>query len=71
MPLPHADGTCDSVADWRHGKCTAHIATIEIPFKVAGDFLYHCHVLEHEDGGMMARIKVMANDAAAVRPASH
>jgi L-ascorbate oxidase len=24
-----------------------------------GDFVYHCHILEHEDGGMMARIRVV------------
>ncbi len=24
-----------------------------------GDFVYHCHILEHEDGGMMAIIRVM------------
>src|SRR5208282_427759 len=24
----------------------------------AGDFLYHCHLLEHEDGGMMGLIRV-------------
>ncbi|MDO8434345.1 MAG: multicopper oxidase domain-containing protein [Candidatus Binatus sp.] len=23
-----------------------------------GDFVYHCHILEHEDGGMMATIRV-------------
>lgn len=23
-----------------------------------GDFVYHCHILEHEDGGMMAKISV-------------
>ena len=26
--------------------------------KVTGDFVYHCHILEHEDGGMMAIIRV-------------
>jgi suppressor of ftsI len=25
---------------------------------VAGTFVYHCHILEHEDGGMMAKIVV-------------
>jgi FtsP/CotA-like multicopper oxidase with cupredoxin domain len=25
----------------------------------AGDFLYHCHILEHEDNGMMAVIRVV------------
>lgn len=58
LPLPHADGSCATVDDWRAGKCTAHVATVEIPFTVAGDFVYHCHILEHEDGGMMAVIRV-------------
>jgi FtsP/CotA-like multicopper oxidase with cupredoxin domain len=28
---------------------------------VVGDFLYHCHILDHEDGGMMAIIRVKPN----------
>jgi FtsP/CotA-like multicopper oxidase with cupredoxin domain len=26
---------------------------------IAGDFLYHCQILDHEDGGMMAKIRVL------------
>jgi FtsP/CotA-like multicopper oxidase with cupredoxin domain len=26
--------------------------------EIAGTFLYHCHILDHEDGGMMAEIQV-------------
>ncbi len=26
---------------------------------VKGTFVYHCHILEHEDGGMMAKIEVL------------
>ena len=26
-----------------------------------GDFVYHCHILDHEDGGMMAIIRVLPN----------
>lgn len=61
VPLVHADGVCTSVDDWRKGTCIAHPATVDIPFAVAGDFVYHCHILEHEDGGMMARIRVRPN----------
>jgi len=61
LPLQHADGTCNSVDDWRRGACTAHAATTEIPFTIAGEFVFHCHVLEHEDGGMMAGIRVLNN----------
>jgi FtsP/CotA-like multicopper oxidase with cupredoxin domain len=36
---------------------------------VVGDFVYHCHILEHEDGGMMAIIRVSppAGSAAATQ----
>ena len=26
---------------------------------IKGTFLFHCHILDHEDGGMMAKITVM------------
>lgn len=29
---------------------------------VVGDFVYHCHILDHEDGGMMAIIRVLPKD---------
>ena len=32
---------------------------IKVWFPVAGVFMYHCHIIEHEDGGMMAQIKVI------------
>jgi hypothetical protein len=35
--------------------------TIRIPFtdpKIVGTFMYHCHVLKHEDHGMMAMVEV-------------
>jgi L-ascorbate oxidase len=65
LPLLHADGFCASVADWRNGVCTAHAATVQITFSIAGDFVYHCHILAHEDGGMMAVIRVRAAGEAA------
>ena len=30
-----------------------------------GTFVYHCHLLEHEDGGMMGLIRVEPADSAA------
>jgi hypothetical protein len=27
-----------------------------------GDFVYHCHILDHEDAGMMAIIRVLPRD---------
>ena len=61
VPVGHADGTCNAVADWRAGKCRAHPVWVEIPFSIAGNYVYHCHILEHEDGGMMAHIRVRAS----------
>ena len=53
---------CDgSVAAWRSGACKTAPVEVNIPFAIAGDFVYHCHILEHEDGGMMAAIHVAAN----------
>jgi len=37
-------------------------AKVRVDFRdpeVVGTFLYHCHILDHEDGGMMAKIKVL------------
>ena len=37
--------------------------TLIMPFlknRIAGRFVFHCHILEHEDGGMMANINVLA-----------
>ncbi|MGA7825198.1 MAG: multicopper oxidase domain-containing protein, partial [Steroidobacteraceae bacterium] len=30
---------------------------------IVGTFVYHCHLLEHEDGGMMGTIRVLPADA--------
>lgn len=32
--------------------------TVKMQFLIAGKFVYHCHILDHEDGGMMATIFV-------------
>jgi len=42
---------------------TPGAAVVIIPFTnpiIQGKFVYHCHILEHEDGGMMAVIEVAA-----------
>jgi hypothetical protein len=31
---------------------------------VTGDFVYHCHILGHEDAGMMAIIRVLPKSSA-------
>jgi Multicopper oxidase len=57
VPLPHATGdACDGTVGPRiAGTCKPTFVTVSIPFHEVGDFVYHCHILEHEDGGMMAR----------------
>jgi FtsP/CotA-like multicopper oxidase with cupredoxin domain len=37
---------------------------------IVGTFVYHCHLLEHEDGGMMGRIRVEPADFASSSGAS-
>jgi FtsP/CotA-like multicopper oxidase with cupredoxin domain len=33
-----------------------------------GTFVYHCHLLEHEDGGMMGTVRVLPRDDRSARP---
>jgi len=61
IAVPHGTDACDgTVATWRSGQCQVNTVTVAIPFSQIGDFVYHCHILEHEDGGMMAHIRVVA-----------
>jgi FtsP/CotA-like multicopper oxidase with cupredoxin domain len=52
------NGVC-TIDDWRSGRCTTNPEVFNIEFTQLGEFVYHCHILEHEDGGMMARIMVL------------
>jgi hypothetical protein len=62
LPLYNGGPTCDgSVGNWRSGGCAVAPVVVRIPFSQIGDFVYHCHILEHEDGGMMAHIRVVPN----------
>ena len=54
----NSPGGCLSVDDWKSGACRSTPTVVRIPFFVAGDYVFHCHILEHEDGGMMARVRV-------------
>lgn len=38
---------------------------------IVGDFVYHCHLLEHEDNGMMGMIRVLPADGAQNRSSRH
>jgi len=46
-------------SQWRKGHCVSPAVIEQIAFSQLGEFVYHCHILEHEDGGMMARILVV------------
>ncbi len=62
VALPNGGAACDgSVAKWRSGRCRVQTVTVRIPFAEVGDFIYHCHIGEHQDGGMMAHIRVIAS----------
>ena len=52
------NGYC-TIRQWRSGICANKPAVIDIPFAETGEFVYHCHILEHEDAGMMAKIQVV------------
>jgi FtsP/CotA-like multicopper oxidase with cupredoxin domain len=59
------DGYVDTVNVPERGS-----VTLRIPFthpEIVGRFMYHCHILEHEDKGMMAQIEVY-DPAGAPRP---
>ena len=60
VSLPNGGASCDgTVASWRSGRCKVATVTVRIPFSEPGDFIYHCHIGEHQDSGMMARIRVV------------
>jgi FtsP/CotA-like multicopper oxidase with cupredoxin domain len=61
QPQPF-DGMVDTVNIPIHGE-----VKIRIPFtdpKIVGRFMFHCHILEHEDKGMMAQVEVYDPNAA-------
>jgi FtsP/CotA-like multicopper oxidase with cupredoxin domain len=60
VPVPRGGAGCDgTVAAWRSGACLPSRVIVRIPFAILGDFVYHCHILGHEDSGMMAKISVV------------
>jgi len=62
VALPNGGATCDgTVAKWRAGRCQVPTVVVRIPFSQPGDFVYHCHIGEHQDSGMMAHIRVIAS----------
>ncbi|MGA7520857.1 MAG: multicopper oxidase domain-containing protein [Acidobacteriaceae bacterium] len=50
------------------GSGPYHSITVRMDFSdpnIVGTFVYHCHILEHEDGGMMGEIEVLPPGASA------
>ena len=54
-PVPF-DGLVDTVNVPIHGEVKIRLAFTDP--KIVGRFMYHCHILEHEDKGMMGQIEV-------------
>jgi L-ascorbate oxidase len=52
------DGSC-TILQWHNRGCTMTPLVVDIPFSQLGAFVYHCHILNHEDSGMMAKIQVV------------
>lgn len=67
VPVPYAVAKIDltsqqgycTIDQWRIAQCKSTPVVVDIPFSQLGEFVFHCHILEHEDGGMMARIEVV------------
>ena len=59
VPNPELQDTV-TVPNWS-GAGPYPSVTVRVDFRdpnIAGTFVYHCHILDHEDGGMMAKIQV-------------
>ena len=50
-PYPNEHGYKDTV-----GVNPGETVRIKVKFDLPGLYMYHCHIIEHEDGGMMAQI---------------
>src|SRR5579862_2266166 len=59
VPNPELQDTV-TIPNWP-GTGAYPSVTVRMDFRdpnIAGTFVYHCHILDHEDGGMMAKIRV-------------
>ena len=44
------------------GQIVPSVTKVLLDFRdptIRGTFVFHCHILDHEDGGMMAKIQVL------------
>jgi FtsP/CotA-like multicopper oxidase with cupredoxin domain len=46
-----------------HGPYPSVTVRMDFRGDIAGDFVYHCHILDHEDLGMMAKIRVLPSQS--------
>jgi FtsP/CotA-like multicopper oxidase with cupredoxin domain len=65
-PVPPSERQVIDTVDipyWRGGGPYPSIK-VRMDFRgpTVGDFVYHCHILDHEDGGMMAIIRVLPRE---------
>ncbi len=63
QPVLDPEATSCLVSDYKSGKCAATSVWVQIPFTQLGTFVFHCHILEHEDGGMMHVIRVVPSSS--------
>lgn len=56
-PYPNEHGYKDTV-----GVNPGETVRIKVKFDLPGLYMYHCHIIEHEDGGMMAQILAYTAD---------
>jgi FtsP/CotA-like multicopper oxidase with cupredoxin domain len=61
MPVPNQELMDTTVVPSWSGTGPYPSITVRMDFRdpnITGTFVYHCHILDHEDGGMMAKILV-------------
>jgi len=61
VPVPNPDLQDTIIVPPWLGSGPYPSVTLRMDFRdpnIAGTFVYHCHILDHEDGGMMAKIQV-------------
>jgi FtsP/CotA-like multicopper oxidase with cupredoxin domain len=58
-PLPHENGLKDTVLVDDPGSAVRVIAAFTDFADPQHPYMYHCHILEHEDAGMMGQFLVV------------
>ncbi len=67
VPVPHEQQQYLDTVMIPYYKGTGPFPTVSVRMDfrgpLTGDFLYHCHILDHEDNGMMAVLRVLPRQA--------